>query len=462
MILPSVLVYVPALLAGFGVVHLLWESRGSAWSLPLKAFLGIGLGLGLTSSLYFFRLLLFPGQGGYIWIESGLLVAVLSALIFRRRFKLDQVVRPGFPTGLQVGLMVAAVLVVFSALSYSLSFARVSPHGDYDAQAIWNLRARFIYRSGDAWEQAFSPEINRNFHMDYPLLIPLNVVGGWNTLNGEILRVPAIQSMFFLYGLAGVLLSAIAYLRSSAQAALSLIVLLATPRILLMTGFQTADIAVAYYFLATLVLLVLALREDNSRLLMLSGCMAAYSAWTKNEGLPFLILAGLSVWLLFRHRTPVPRLQAFLAGAALPLMTILLFKAYLPASHANDLFAGNPFLVILGKVFDPARYVAILSRLFIELGGLGGWPFSILIVLLVYGLVMGVTHNTTMDRRWSLLPLFQLLIYLGVYLITPHEVKWHMNYSMDRLLVHLFPMALLTYFLWVNTPEEVLGFHNHN
>ena len=69
----------------------------------------------------------------------------------------------------------------------------------YDAQAIWNLRARFMYRSGNAWEAAFSPLINRNFHMDYPLLVPLSVLGGWTTLGGEVLRVPSMLSMLFLY-----------------------------------------------------------------------------------------------------------------------------------------------------------------------------------------------------------------------------------------------------------------------
>jgi hypothetical protein len=462
MILQSFVTFLPALLAGFGLVHLLWGSRGNAWALPLKASLGIGLGLGITSCIYFFRLLLFPGQGGYLLIELAFLVAVLIALFVRKRFSFDHSLQLNLPSWMQVLFTAVALLILFNAVSYSLAFARASPHGDYDAQAIWNLRARFIYRSGDAWEQAFSPEINRNFHMDYPLLVPLNVVGGWNTLGEEVLRVPAVQSMLFLYGIAGVIYFLIAYLRSNTQAALTVIILLATPRLLLYTGFQTADVAVAYYFLAALVFLILAFNENNPRLLFLSGMMAGIAAWTKNEGIPFLLLIILVAGWLLREHAKAHRLIAFFAGLTLPLVTIIVFKVHLPASNTNDLFAGNEISAMLSKLFDPVRYIAIFNRLGPELFQLGGWTFSIIIVLVLYGLIVGQTKHNTIDRRLFLLPLLQLSIYFGVYLITPYDLNWHMNYSMDRLLIHLFPMALLSFFLFVNTPEDALGFKSKN
>jgi len=460
MILQSFATFLPALLAGFGLMHLLWESRGNAWALPLKASLGVGLGLGITSCLYFFRLLLLPGQGGYLLIELAFLVVVLIALFVRKRFSLDHPLRLTLPSWMQILFTAAALLVLFSAVSYSLVFARISPHGDYDAQAIWNLRARFIYRSGNAWEQAFSPEINRNFHMDYPLLVPLNVVGGWSTLGDEVLRIPAVQSMLFLYGIAGVIYCLIAYLRSNMQAALALIILMATPRLLLFSTFQTADIPVTYYFLAALVLLILAFNEDNPRLLFLSGIMAGIAAWAKNEGISFLLLVMLVTGWLLREHAKMHRLRAFLLGSILPAVTVIVFKIHLPASHTNDLFAGNEISVVLSKLFDPTRYIAIFNRLGSELLQLGGWSFSILIILILYGLIMGQIKRNTIDRRLFLLPLLQLAIYFGVYLITPNDLNWQMNYSMDRLLIHLFPMMLLIFFLFVNTPEDALGLHS--
>jgi hypothetical protein len=115
--------------------------------------------------------------------------------------------------------------------------------------------------------------------------------------------------------------------------------------------------------------------------------------------------------------------------------------------------------VVLSKFFEPARYIAIFNRLGSELFQLGGWPFSILVVLTLYGLMMGQVKRNAIDLRLSLLPLLQLAVYFGVYLITPNDLNWQMNYSMDRLLIHLFPMVLLIFFLLVNTPEDVLGAH---
>ena len=54
----------PACLLGGVILHLLWPGRDPA-RLWLKAALGTGLGLGLASLLYFLRLSLLPGQGGF-------------------------------------------------------------------------------------------------------------------------------------------------------------------------------------------------------------------------------------------------------------------------------------------------------------------------------------------------------------------------------------------------------------
>jgi len=455
MILQSFATFAPALIAGFGLIHLLWDDHRYA-ALSLKMFLGVGLGLGITSCLYFLRLLLFSGQGGYLPIQIGFLLFVLIALFVRRRLSFRGKMDPVFISWTQILLGLATVIVLMAAVYYSLVFARVSPHGDYDAQAIWNLRARFIYRSGDAWRNAFSSSINRNFHMDYPLLIPLSVVGGWNTLGGEVLRVPSVLSMLFLFSAAGIIYSALIYLRSNAQATIASIILLATPLLLLYSTFQTADIPLSYFFLASMVLFILACNENNSNLLLLSGVMAALSAWTKNEGLPFALIVAVGTTLTFDLRKRLRTLLILLAGMAVPLCIIALFKSLFYSG--NDLFVANGLMEIISKVFDVTRYITISKHLITELFQLGGWPFSIVVVLIVYGSVMGrSSFGTLIENRAVVLPFSQLAIYFLIYLVTPRDLEWHISYSMSRLLIQLFPMFLLSFFLWVNTPENALG-----
>jgi 4-amino-4-deoxy-L-arabinose transferase-like glycosyltransferase len=292
--------------------------------------------------------------------------------------------------------------------------------------------------------------------MDYPLLIPVNVVGGWNTLASEVLRVPAMLSMLFLLGMAGTLYSTLACLRSASQAAIATIVLLATPGLLLFSTFQTSDIPLTYFFLASLSLLVLAAKETNVSLFFLSGMMAGLSAWTKNEGIPFVLLLLVFTRLIVGLRRARVVFPAVLAGCALPLLTIFLFKMLISVN--NDLFTNNGLPEILGKLLDPARYVQIFTHLAGELIRLGNWPLSILVLLIIYGWIVGFRAPANfVEKAVWMLPVVQLLLYLLVYVVTPHELQWHMNYSMSRLLIHLFPTGLFAYFLFVDTPEAVLS-----
>lgn len=455
MILQSFAAFGLAVLAGFGLIHLVWKND-TFWALALKSFLGIGAGLGITSCLYFLRLLLFPGQGGYLLIQTGFLGAILIALGLRRRFAFGSALSRLSISPLQVFLGFAAGVVLLASIYYVITFARLMPHGDYDAHAIWNLRARSIYRLGDAWENAFSPLINRNFHMDYPLLIPLSVVGGWNTLDGEVLRIPAVLSMLFLFGAAGVMFSTFTLLRSGSQAALTLITLLATPNLLLFSTFQTADIPLTYFFLAATSLLILAGSQNDRGLLFLAGLMAGLAAWTKNEGLPFLVIFAVCTIFMFESRQRRAVLSRLLGGLAFPGMTIVLFKTLI--SGNNDLFADNGLQSIVSKFFEPARYTQIASHLLPELLQLGGWPLSIVLILFVYGMIVGVSRPVIRTENFAwVIPLAQFVIYLLIYMITPHDLEWHLNYSMGRLLVHLFPPTLLSFFLWVNAPEFLSG-----
>lgn len=455
MILKSFLVFLPALVAGAGFAHLLWKDDSFS-ALGLKIFVGVGAGLGITSCLYFLRLLLFPGQGGYLLIELVCSALVLIVLLAKKRTSFhipDRRIQLS-PMQLLLGLTVISVAIL--SLYFLVIYARIIPHGDYDAQAIWNLRARFIHRLGDSWRTAFSPLINRNFHMDYPLLIPLSVVGGWNTLGSEVLRVPALLSILFLFGMAGITFSVICCLRSSSQAAIAVLLLLATPALVVFSTFQTADIPLTYFFLASASLLVIAGKENNRRLLFLAGLMAGLSAWTKNEGIPFAILIILCTIFIFGIRQAWMYLSSLLAGMLPPILTIVTFKTFISVN--NDLFVNNGFYQILLKLLTPARYTEIFNHFLSEFIHLGNWPISIILILAIYGSIMGLKGlRDPAERVFWILPFAQFVIYMMIYVITPHDLEWHLNYSMSRLLIHLFPLGLCAFFLFVNTPESVIN-----
>jgi 4-amino-4-deoxy-L-arabinose transferase-like glycosyltransferase len=226
--------------------------------------------------------------------------------------------------------------------------------------------------------------------------------------------------------------------------------------LLIFSTFQTADIPLTYFFLASASLFVLAGHENNRKLLFLSGIMAGLSAWTKNEGIPFIVLMILCTIFISGIRQIRTNLFSILMGVALPLLTIVLFKTVVSVN--NDLFTNNGLSEIISKLLTPARYIQISTHLISELIHLGNWPISILAVLLIYGWIMGIRNPGSLTEKvlW-VIPLSQFAVYMLIYVITPHELEWHLNYSMSRLLIHLFPLALLSFFLFVNTPETTLN-----
>src|SRR5262249_54448796 len=68
------------------------------------------------------------------------------------------------------------------ALSQCLSVIERAPHGDWDATAIWNSHARYLFRDGPAWQS----HIQNTSHADYPLLVPAVVARLWRYIGSDI------------------------------------------------------------------------------------------------------------------------------------------------------------------------------------------------------------------------------------------------------------------------------------
>ena len=74
--------------------------------------------------------------------------------------------------------MLAAVMVAAALLSHLRRYS----DGGNDAFIIWNLRARWLYRAGEDFRSAFSPDLLFWSHADYPLLLPTILVRGFTVL----------------------------------------------------------------------------------------------------------------------------------------------------------------------------------------------------------------------------------------------------------------------------------------
>ena len=145
-------------------------------------------------------------------------------------------------------------------------------------------------------------------------------------------------------------------------------------------------------------------------------------------------------------------------------MTIC-FKSYSPIS---GLFFAADFPRLVSKITDPARHLLVLGTFQRELRDFGGWPFSVPIFLLFYVLVLGTRRDIRVGEEVA--PLLMVLAmmlagYYWVYILgltqpgttTPVRLTWHLQTSLNRLLVQLWPSAVFAYFLTTRTIEEVVA-----
>jgi hypothetical protein len=457
----TLLASLPSLIAGLALVDLFYPGRRpSDWL--LKLFMGFGLGLGITSCLDFFWMLLFsPTNFGYRWAEVALAFGLVGGAYFRSRKSRLAIIHkenihwPSWPTAIMAGLLLAGGLLTLYVL---WNDASLLPYGNFDSYATWNLRARALMLSGpQTWTVAFSPLLSWKSHVDYPLFWSLTLLRAWQELGVQLPQAGQIQTVGFGLASAGLLFSALFRFRGLAQGVLGTILVLGMPWFLAYNTFQQADGPLAFFYLLAVLLLYTYEQNDHSGVLILAGLSAGLAAWVKNDGLVFLVAVGIYL-LVHRLRHPwgknLARLLPFVAGLLLPLITILVFKIRLDVH--GDLIGDQNLTQLLTKATDPSRWGTILATITTALPGLGGWSWPLAAAIPLYGLLAGRAPGVNSFWLWLVL-VITLIGYIGVYLITPHDLSWQLTYSLSRLLFNLLLPAIFLVFVLANNPGQIIS-----
>jgi hypothetical protein len=447
-----------ALLVGFLLVQALDPVRNMQphWAaIVFDAALGAGIGIGLTSII--FLLLDISGTATPTAI-FGIDIALVALLVwhwFRTRpgnheRSSSGGMTPGFRWTWLLALAFGIVLV--AAWIRLVQMATALPVGEWDAWALWNLRAKFLAGPGGAWRYALSPLLN-NTHPDYPLLLPAFVARVWKAGGAMDTIAPAVTALVFFAALLALLVSAVALLRGTASALLAGLVILSTTSLLVWAPSQYADTPLAFYYLAAIVLIFLEATSTGGgqRALFWAGLCTGLAAWTKNEGIAFLvcILVVFVVFTVWQRRTATSMIRAgwLLAGAAPGVFLTLWLKFFLAPAVDPLVTQGASGMA---RLHDVGRYVEIAKGFFSNLLHLGSGVAHPLILLAVLGVLL----------RWQVEPRYQLpsliattalilvfLSYCGVLLITPYALAWQVQSSFDRLILQLWPSFLLVFFV---------------
>jgi hypothetical protein len=412
---------------------------------PLVLGAGLVLGLGAAGILSLGALVLGVPFGVWRAVEIG--VALVAALVAgdaaRRRLRRrgDRVPRPRFSRVLGAAVLVAGLaglaLVVLAAVR--------APHGDWDAWAIWNLRARFLFRGGGAGAAALAtalaPELEWS-HLDYPLLLPALVARGWVLDGGEGRLVAPAIGLAFLLAAACTLHGGLRASRGEASARLGLLLLLATPAFLLHAVSGYADIPLsADLALAFVALRLCRLADAPAAALAIAGAASGLAALTKHEGLLLGPVLALQIALPLLARRPagraaLGRLASTAAGLALPGLALALWTR---ASGGPGALAAAGSLERLGSLARHGRVLLAVLRSPVQLARWSVAPIAGLLLPILLGL------DRSRPRASVELLLLLLIVLAGYHLALvagSGPIDWLVNVTLDRFLIQLCPVLL--------------------
>ena len=424
----------------------------------MRGALAAGLGLGLCSAALVVAIdVRHPSRTAALLAD--LTLVVLALLMWARR-PTHALTADGVPAArcgwidrtLAVGILLAALMAVAMTTLRTIAY----PHGDWDAWAIWNMKARFMARGGGAWRAGLAYPVP---HPDYPLLVPGAVAREWIYLKQEARLAPAIIASVFTAATV-VLASSCVFLRRGRRLGLlAAILLLGTPYLIAYGTSQCADVPVGFFLLAALALLTISDHSDQiprRGTLLLAGLALGLGAWTKDEGILYLVCVVLAHGLVAASqrglRVAMVEAASLVTGAS-PLLAILAHhRATVPASW---LFSHQSADAFTTRALDAGRYRKIGWYVLHIVPDLGGWSISVLVLLVLCALAWGL-HIEPEDRvtakRTALVLGFALLGLFGVYLASPSDLDWQLPTSLPRLLIQLWPSAVVLFALVVRTP----------
>ena len=369
-------------------------------------------------------------------VEAALLAASAAAWFYRRK-------RKPASTGASADARIPAAWLLPAcaagmAISYWIVLVERTPHGDWDAMAIWNSHARYLYRAGAAWPSG----IRNTFHADYPLLGPSLTARLWRYLGEESQDAAGAQTAIFAVAVAAILAGTLAAMGRTRQAVLFGLILLTTPFFLEYSVSQSADVTLSLFILATMALLSL----QHAGLLVLAGFMAGCAGWTKNEGLLFIALtaAALLAPVIRRRRETLTRAAFFAIGLAAPLTLTIWFK--LAVAPAGDIVQRRSRDELIEKLLDPARYATVAAQFPAAFASFGNWLIHPALLVLLFLAVQGMDRSMLRSRGWlqsAFIWTAMVLGYAAVYVITPMKIDWHIQTSATRLWLQLWPSLLL-------------------
>lgn len=467
--LTALALFVAAILVvGYGLLALVLARRTSPGTarreLDLFATLGLSFVLGNFVVAGVATLLLLAGRLDLSLVALVILtlaaIAIVTMLGRHRQLLLPRVHRRDW-------MLLGLLCILFIPLL--LAPALVHPIA-WDAVGIWLLKAKAMFYQPGFPNQLFTLAGFVGIHHDYPVGIPLLIATFYRVLGHVDDAVGTAYLSCFLFATMLLIVSAVRTALQRAAVLVPLLVVLA----LLPTGEVFAyyangyvDVALAAAIAATVLAIGYAVSRHDHRLLLVGWLTALFAAGIKNEGLIFFVLTSVFLaaylglaersWLvswLANVRQHAMRTTILVIGVLAALAPLIAWQiARTHFGFRSDLVSGPlPHPGMSEFTFYTDRLNQISTTTAKEVVNYVHWLWTLLPLLLAF-VGLGIATLVRRGRRWFALPggliAAQAFAYLMVYLRTPHDLTWHLETSLDRLLLHLVPAAVICVALWL-------------
>jgi len=408
-------------------------------ALPWALAFIFGMGV-ISLQMFFYALFALPMNRLSIALPWWVALAGMGWTWRRRHFLREHQRPPSAPPHTAMSAFLAGIVAV--QVGYCLVFATSRPVVSWDGWAIWFLKAKAFFASSGLPTAHFFASVDP--HPDYPLLTPLTVA--WHYLCLGVADEQIAKILFPLTFLALLMLfySLLREETGSPHAWFFTALLALTPFAVFHAGgviglgaagdyVGYADLTLATYFFGATASMYRYLLVRDPRWLLVSFLCLGMGAWTKNEGLPYAIWGSVTLMIAAKHR------RIGVAGLGVVALFIVPWGGFkMSAGFANDILTQSQ-RPDFGKGIERLSTILAWGWRSAMQSGMHGliWPLF----------VISAALNWRNVARSPLAPCVllvgvQLGIYGMVYFITPRDLEWHLATSIDRVLLHLSPIAL--------------------
>src|SRR5262249_18352220 len=118
----------------------------------------------------------------------------------------------------------------------------------------------------------------------------------------------------------------------------------------------------------------------------------------------------------------------------------------------NDIISGQGLRETVERVLDPSRHATVAIAFGQGAVLFGSWSrfFYVPLIMLLYLLLSYDSAERRFGAAFAIPAVTLLTMVLGyyfVYITTPHDLAWHLQSSLDRLFMQLWPSFVFTFFM---------------